>query len=291
MEIQGDDGNGQEPENGPTIEGPLPPLMSRDDPQRMLLTSQERQWAIDIKNTIEMMPDTDNLTDFQYAQFGLITQGDYLNTVNRIVALEDFREEYKVTENASVEEAMQAIERAVHLFPGLFLTFQFSAVDGTYCLAADLVKFDANVLQKSPRELDNFNYLCDAMTMDLESIRKGVIRLYECEGLGWGNKATFQFMPMIAEQFHHYPIKQIMKYYHTGVIFNALAASLRKSFPAEFASPERFAAGLELEVRLDALFLTPTREDGTKRFLNNIRDALQRRHDNEQSFSLNYNTW
>jgi CRAL/TRIO domain len=277
----------------PTIQAPLPPIMSQDDPRRMLLTEQERQWAIDVKNMVEMIPDIDGRSDFWCAQLALVCQGDFVEAVRRLNGLQDFMEEYSIFD--TLEDAERAIrEGIIRLCPGMHLAFQFCPEEGTYCRVVDLTQLNSGELRRSPRELQQYMagmyFIHNAMTPDLESIRKGVIGVVECEGVGWNHKHDFEMLALVAEQlWRYYPINhKSMKFYHIGVIFNLMFRWVQKVLPQEIRDKLDF--GGQLDNRLDAIYLVPNQEAATQRLSEHLMDTIRRRYRNEESFSLNYET-
>lgn len=270
---------------------PLVTLMSQDDPRRMLLTQEERQWAVNIRSTIEMMPDIDNPSDYWYAQLALVCKGDVNGAVRRLIGLQDFRREYKIMDDFDcIDAATKAIDRGVlKAVPGMYLAYLFSPDDGTYCISIDLTKFDTSSLRKSDRKLGTFMaglyFMHHAFTADLETVRRGTVGLLECEGICWSHKPDMKIMSMVGAQLiSHYPIQTIMKHFHTGVIFNSLAGILKRTLPKEDAA--RFQVGCQLDARLDSICLVPTLEAAAERLLEHLAEGLRRRHQNEKDFSL-----
>lgn len=87
--------------------------------------------------------------------------------------------------------------------------------------------------------------------------------------------------------FHHFPMnRKKAKHYHTGVAANTIVKVLKMMLPSSIAS--KFEVGCQLDGRMDALFMVPTVEAAKERLLSNIKEALQIRHRNEQSFTLNH---
>ena len=111
------------------------PRLGPDDPCRMLLTGEERDAALLIKQLIEADPELDNLNDFQYAQLALMIDLDYQDLdetellpklLDRARKLQVIRQEYSIVE--TFEHAQQVVHRAVDLYGDHFLSYSYSCL-------------------------------------------------------------------------------------------------------------------------------------------------------------------
>ena len=272
--------------NQEAIQGELPALMGPDDPRRMLLTLEEQWWAIDIKTAVEETPGLDELSDFMYAQLAIVCEDNVRDAVDRAQALQDFRQEYSILD--SCEDGCHAIKKMAQLQPLFLLSSNFSPGDGAYAVAMDLTKVDTTAFSTEAQIRSYFAgcyYIGNANFPDLESMRKGLIVLVECEGFDWKKKPNFKLIQKLYSQLVSiYPLRAKLMHYHTGVIFNVMSAALKRLLPQELK--DQFQIGLTFEARLDSVFLVPTAEAANQRLLHKLEMGLKRRSQNEESFSL-----
>ena len=268
-------------------EAPLPEIMGPNDPKRMILTRQERQWALDIKNAVEHVPELDKLNDFWYGQLAIICKEDVADAVARVQGLQHFRQEYDI--NDTLQDGCQALQGMIKLLPQHELAFGFSHSDGCYINVSDMAKYEpAKKITRHREEIQWFAgsyYQLQAINPDLESIRKGSITLVECEGMEFKSKPEVKLLlKMTRELYAVYPFSGRVRHYHTGVVYNLVASMMKKILPTDVA--DKFQVGLMADVSLDQLYLVPTPEIATQRLLLNMHNALKKRIANEKSFVL-----
>ena len=63
---------------------------TQQDPS-MRITHQERIWALEIREAVEESTALDNMTDMDYAQYSIITQGNLQEALRRIHAVQVFQ--------------------------------------------------------------------------------------------------------------------------------------------------------------------------------------------------------
>ena len=158
----------------------IPHILGIDDPRRMTLTKEEHHWALEIKRAVELLPELDNLSDFMYAQFAIITRGAVDDAIQRAFGLQEFRQEYGIMDN--VIDGQRHLQNLIKAFPEQLLSFSFSHADGAYVLIHDVTKFDTSVL-KSQSQINSWMaatyYLHSTMNPDIAAIRRGCIVLIE----------------------------------------------------------------------------------------------------------------
>jgi hypothetical protein len=86
---------------------------------RMTLTADERRWALAIKAAIEQEPEVDNLSDFMYAQYGIICKGNVADAVDRAESLQWYRHNYGVA--GSLKDGEKALRDMVETQPEVYL--------------------------------------------------------------------------------------------------------------------------------------------------------------------------
>lgn len=78
--------------------------------QRLELTLEERDWALDIKDMIEMTPEADhNLPDFCCAHLALVVKDDVADAVRRSIHLKEFRGAYDIRDTP--QQGRQLIQK------------------------------------------------------------------------------------------------------------------------------------------------------------------------------------
>lgn len=265
----------------------LAPL-GQDDPNRMKLTREELDWAEELKGVVDSMPDIDSLSDFMYAQYALVTEGDVSDAVRRMIWLQDFMEEYKVLD--TVQASHRGLRRLLELFPGHFLSSQFDEEGGTYIQAYDMEKFDTKLLT-TPDKVDTFfagcYYLHNAMAPDLDTIRRGTLGLMECRRTSWSQRQDYKIIAEVYRQLLSvYPAQNRVRFFHTGVVFNALISFMKRDMPPKDRGMMEVGCSAIGGLGLEEIFSVPTLEEAQERTLKNLQAAIDKRAANEKSFSL-----
>lgn len=272
--------------------------LAQNDPRRMQLTEEERGWALDIKDAIEMFPELDNLSDFVYATLAVAVKDNVEDAVRRAHQLQAFREEYGLKD--TLQESQHIIAKAVQQHPSLCYDVSFHPKQGKYILVQDIAAFSPTE-EPTTQQVEDFAifgyYLLHALFPDLESTRRGYTVFVECEGFSVANnKHMFKLMDKFySEVMAVYPSSEGTEARHLNAptFFNVMTAGLRKLLPEElqdkfFRGPS--LPGLESSLagrRLDTLYLTPTPELATQRAIAKLKANLERRYKNIASFSLN----
>lgn len=267
-----------------------------DDPRRMELTPEERDWALDIKDVIEMYPELDNLSDFMYANLALVVQDDVADAVRRAMQLQAFREEYGLKDTLS--EQKRVLADYVRQNPSICYDYSFDPGQGRYVLVQDIAAFDKSGASTT-KQVDDFAiggyYLLHSQFPDLEATRHGFTVLMECEGFSLSrNKHMWNLMQKFnTEVLSAYPVAKggEVRHLNAPTMFNVMASTIRKLLPDQLRDKYcrgpsySFESSLE-GGRLDALYLTPTVEIAVERAVKSLQHSLDRRHRNEINFLL-----
>lgn len=267
------------------------------DPSRMLLTKDEREWALRIKAAIEEDPDLDNLSDFAYAQYALLepklAPGASLEPVlERAYQMQAFREEHRILNTSS--QAKQIFRDTMSLFPGFFLAFMYNKEEssgGGYVFVFDSTKVLASTFSSNPKAIDTWlstlYYIVHAASPDFESIRRGITFNVECEGFDlMKNFGVKVFSKAWTELGVAYPIHWAkLRHFHTSVFKNLLVSMAKRFIPKEIHG--KFEVGCICEAgRLDKIYLVPDETAAYTRLVESVVKSLQQRSDNEKEFSL-----
>ena len=291
--VRNDDLSRHNQDEAEQVQQPLPDASHNtrhpDDPSRMYLSPEERQWALEIKDIVESTPELDNLSDFFYVQVALVEQGDLEAALTRIAKLQELRHEYGIVED-DYEFAKRGLQEGFHQNPKWLINIAFHADDGTYVTVFDLKEFRADIFKKSPRKEQIFQRGCylwqHVPCPDFEAIRKGSTVMLECEGhsmtQGGMDLKTFRATLDIATA---YPIHvQKFVHVHTGVFTNLMVSMGKRFLPRDVAA--KFVMGVQAENRLDELFMTPDFDTAFARNWSRIDDSLKRRFHHIKTFSL-----
>lgn len=277
----------------------LPAYLRRPiDPDRMKLTEEERQWALELKDTVENYPDLDELTDFMYAQIVLAEKGDIDKAVDRAYALQGFRQDYDILDN--FPQAKRILGRNLRRHSGMALDFYFGEngafVHGVssgdrYVIVGDWTKIDITSFadpEEKKAMIAGAYYIQHCYNPDLEAVRKGALFLFECEGFMWKapKMLNFDIFRLIFEGvLGLYPLNAYkMMFFHTGVVMNTLLSMLRKYVPASLH--KTFVVGCQAPTRLDKFCLLPSPKVATEKILRDMTECLRRRYEAEANFKL-----
>ncbi|CAB9507575.1 unknown protein [Seminavis robusta] len=279
---------GHEPQPPPAQLQPLEgPPFRMDDPARMQLSNEERQWALSIKASIETNNEIDPVSDFACVHLAMIFQGDVEAAVESALHLQCFRQDYDIMDTLS--DSRRALAKLIKLFPKFYMSYSFNKEDGNYYLVYDVTQFCIKKMTRTEM-FTTFNagayFFKHAMTVDFALMRKGSVFIAECEGYSWTKHMDISmFQRVWLEVVWAYPVRyHAVKAYNTGVMFNVFWSTLKKLLPAK--SVGKYEAGYQFEGRLDSIFMVPTVEAANQTLLHNLDLILQRRYDLEKSFSL-----
>jgi hypothetical protein len=260
-------------------------LLVRDDPDRMLLTETEHRHALELKNRVERDTEIDNLSDFMYAQMAIICRGDVEVALEKCLGLQEYRKEYSVLD--TYEEGGRCCQDIFEMFPEEFLSFSFSARDGTYVVMQDIGKFDPTVLggpKMADKWLKSMYYLHNVFCPEFESIRRGILMLTDCGEFTRWRECLRHFKALFSELLFYYPFDIRVRNFNTGAMVNVSFSMLRPLLPAHLK--EKFGCGFQFEGSMRDTFLVPSVEEANQRTFARMMVTLHQRYQNEKTFSL-----
>lgn len=260
-------------------------VLSQHDPERMILTRKENRQALDIKEMVEGLADLDNLSDLMYAQLAIICGNNVEDAVQRCYGMQEFRHEYNIVDN--FEQGRRYLRWVFKMFPWQFLSFPFSEKDGAYVFVHDFSKFEPKAFtcpDMADDWLKSMYYSHFLFIPDLESIRKGLICVIECEEMKYRRDVNKHFSFFFSQFLTHYPFYGQCHWYHTGAMVNIFASILRKILPKDLR--DNFLVGYQFDGNLGDAWLVPTVEEANARMLASMETALQLRYQNEKNFVL-----
>ena len=263
----------------------LTKILTQYDPERMKLTRQENQHALEIKEMVEGMPDLDNLSDLMYAQLAIVCKDNVENAIERCYAMQEFKQEYIIVD--TVQQGFRHLQANFALFPEQMLSFSFAQSEGTYTFVHDFTKFEPKAFTSAEMAEDWLKVMYYSHILffpDIESIRKGIVFVVECQGMGL-RREVLRFLTSFFSQFlSYYPMNGQCRLFHTGAMFNVIISMLRALLPQQMR--ESFQIGLQIDGTLGDIFLVPTVQQANQKMLRRMQTALQQRYHNEQHFSL-----
>ena len=269
---------------------------SRQAKDRMWISSDEREWAKQIKAAVAQTPELDDLHDFMYAQMAIVsmTDADQTNVeviLDRFRVLQQLREENGIVN--TLAHGSQLLQTLIFdLVPGSFLAYSFVDHEESYVCSMDMTSFDMDVLRDPRKEkewLAASYYLMHAFNLDLDATRRGLIILAECENYHWKGKDMVHagaFRKWWSELALVYPLNvQKVKYFHTGLFMNLLMSTAKKFLPQSVQ--QRMELGCRSEGgRLDQLFMVPDKPTANQRLVMRLQDALKSHYENQATFVL-----
>lgn len=262
----------------------------KGDPSRMLLTKQEREWALQIKAAVTQDSDLDDLTDFIYCQMALSTPvGQMQEVMEKAYGLQALRSDKRILDTCS--QAKRVVKEFMEMFPGYLLALHPNDVEGGYIFVFDSTKQDASTFSSNPKAfnlwMSTLYYCVSAATCDFESNRQGVTMHVECDGFDFMKHFGIKvFTKVWTEGALVLPLQfKAIKHFHTSMFKNLLVSMARRFMPKDVHS--KFKGGCVSEAgRLDKVYQTPNAAAANQRFEDSIIECLQRRYENEKTFSL-----
>jgi hypothetical protein len=268
----------------------------------MALTELERGWALDLKRALSESERFENtaLSDMEIAEHAIVAKGNVVEAMVRIGGMEQFREEYGVTN--SLEQIMTAFSDFMKQQPGYILHVDLLANQQSI-LALDLAAFSyAAAFQSSANKTADENwktcvcatyFLHWALQPSIASMRHGNISALECDGFGWNN-INLDFVRRLFEELMGYmPVHfHGINVYNTNVVAN-LMFSMAKPFMNQNMK-RTLQLGLQVDEypgtptarRLSELYSQPNLEAAQVRVLQRIRTLAMLRLVKDQQFRL-----
>lgn len=251
--------------------------------QRMKLTGEEEDWALGIKEIIEMEPGLEPLNDFWYAQLALDCKTDIEAAVLKAHSRQAFIEECDIVDNAN--HGLQCVAEFLDVYPGYLI--HLCSESGKQSTAVyDVSKCDGFDSLKHYRGM---YYILQCMSSELYQIRNGSIILMEWEGYNWTrNFGVSKFLKWWDQLASWYPlVLHKVASFHTGTLAHVVLTIARKLLPE--GEREKFEFGYFSSIpRLDGMYSQPSIQAARERILERVQDGLQRRYANEAAFSFSH---
>jgi len=129
----------------------------------------------------------DPISDFEYLQHAIVAKDKVSKAVKRLEKLQKFREQYNVTD-AEKDDALNILRGSYALFPGMLGAIGKDE-DGVGVQLSVVRNYLPNSLKSEDWRtvLVAGYYMFNALNSDIESMRKGMVFISDCGGMGWKN--------------------------------------------------------------------------------------------------------
>lgn len=256
---------------------------------RMRITTIEKDWALELKEGVEGLPDLGDLPDFMYVQLAIIEKGNLEGAIQRAYNLQEIEEAFDIRNTA--EDGMRYLNENIQVHSEFFLSFSFAPRDSCYVFITDMKGFERKKLRARP-DGDNLfvastYYIGHCACPDFESVRNGIVMLVECDGYNWATNLDIRLARLWSSVHMAYPIRsKKMKYFNSGMFINLLHSTVKQFVSKEVMDSFEVGVKIEGDHTLDHIFLVPDAETTNHKLLLNYSKALKRRYENAKYFSL-----
>lgn len=277
------------------------PNPSHHNGPAMELTSVERNWALRLREAVEQLDDLQNLTDMEYAQYAIITQGDIPKALTKLYGFQVFREEYGV--DNSVEQAIEVLAEHFRQQPGYLLHLDVDPATNEPCVVMDNSAFyPSRTMQLARGRHHDFNWRVNlvrtyyeyyAATCSFSAIRQGIFLIIDCDGVGsenfnleYATRFHMELWDQLALKFKH------ILCYNTTTVANVGWNLLRRLLDQNMKETLQLGCQLaEVEgaptpERLSELYLQPSLEVAQHKCLTCIAKLVRTRNRNQALFRL-----
>ncbi|CAB9501721.1 unknown protein [Seminavis robusta] len=211
------------------------------DPSLFQLSDQEKEWALEIKQAIEDLPDLDVLSDFMCVNLAIAGKGSVDWALDRAYKMQETRKEYNIA--LTYEEGKRALQKLAENIPCGLLSYDFDLHTGKCTLVLHFAE-SIKASMRDPRKADEIcrgvHYLCYSTFPSLESVRVGNLHIFECEG--WDMRmARVENIAKITNSGHDcFPSNVITHFYHTSSMTNVVLAMVKKLVSKDVACKWKF---------------------------------------------------
>ena len=217
----------------------------RSEQTSMLLSEEEQRWAKELKAACVASKDLNKICDMEIAQQALTHQGNVLNALLSIRALQEFRTSHDI--NDTPKQGIQALQALMEQQEGVFLDLDTNPQTQEPVLVMDLQAFQPHkALQVVPGRTADHNwkvlargiyYLHKATQSSLAAVRHGLFLVVDCDGVGWENFSSEVDNRLHAELLQHLPMnwKKVMAY-STALVANVWYGLTKRLFSSQFCS-------------------------------------------------------
>lgn len=267
----------------------------------MKLSRDEQRWAKELKAAVEASNDIPHITDMEVAQHSIVHDGNVLNALLSIRALEDFKRIYEIQDTP--EEGLQAIQALLKQQQGAFLDLETNPQTQETSVVIDLKAFHPNkALRSVPGKPADHSfhvlargvyYLFKATTSSLAAARNGLFLVVDCDGVGWDNCNNELDQRLHAELLQHLPVqwKKVMAY-SSALVASVWWGLIKRMVSKQFSS--KLEKGCRLvdtdpskpPRRIADMHRIPDLKTAQAKLERSAQDLLLLRENNEQEFQI-----
>lgn len=270
------------------------------DDETMTISDEEKEWALEIKRAVEDNEHLLPLTDYEYVQHALVSEGKLGEALCRVERMQNFCQEYGV--DKSVEQAMEMLVELIHQQPGFLLHMDCDPVAHNTINVIDLGMFDPRLAQADPdgRDRNWRTFACGVFYMkycsqpSFATIRAGFYVLAEFGDVGNHNSDPAARMRLFDELMRYFPMKwkQFLAF-NTGYAATIMLSIVKSFMPKTLASVVEMGCQIEESdetrnptKRLREFYMQPTVELAYKSILQKARAMAERRDYNTRHYRL-----
>lgn len=262
----------------------------------MELSYEELEWAHGIRQGFaDSSTITRDITDYECGIWAITSMGrsNLDEVLNLAYQQQCFLEAYQLNGN-DFQEGMRCLKGFFQQQPGVVLSIDCMLVtpnNSNFVVVMDYAKFNPQAAQ-TPRDwntlISALFYINQIVTSSFHATRRGLITIFECQGLSFQN-----YSPQMEDRWHkellqHYPIRHKDSYWlRPPTVAHIILACAKPFIRPETWSRIQLGCTLEgMESRLDQVFGAPTLEEAQQRMVEQIEIFLQQRIDRQTSYRL-----
>lgn len=147
-------------------------------------TAEEIQWAVAIKRAAQADEgiNADKISDLEYLQYGIVFKSDVSKAMDRIKHMQDFKREFGIQLDGSLEHAERDINMFYAVHPGMYLALA-ALPDGTHVMCSDYGQFQKVGSQEALSiRMRGFFYHLQACQCNISAMRAGFCSLLDFSG-------------------------------------------------------------------------------------------------------------
>lgn len=273
-----------------------------EEDSSLLITEEEHAFALQIRRAVEEDEELRPLTDFEYAQYAIVTKGNLQEALSRIHGMQAFRDEYGI--NNSVQQCHEAYVEHFRQFPGYVLHFDIDESTQEPIVVLDLGRFKPNKTMEhtDPSKHPDFNWRVEVtrsyyqtffLAPSLAAIRQGVFSIIDCQDIGWDNFTIEYSQRYHSELWGHQPLKfKNLLCYNTGSVANICWSMIKHLMNANMRETLQLGCqlvemdGAQNPQRLSELYLQPNMQHAHEKMMHKMAELVELRNQNEQKFRL-----
>ena len=253
----------------------------------------EREWAIAIKAAAQRHSDIDAsiVSDLEYLQYAIFTQGNVPDALKRLALVQDFKRRYGIHDDGSWEEGIRDLETFLRAFPDYLCSFGIHPGDQSCFSCLRPVESPNGAPENVPVFMRFWFYHCQATQSSIATMRAGVVTFADMRGMTCRHFAP-QIKKELGKLFGSYPVRN-----KSAVLIHMnYVARLFIFFFNLFRTdnkPEKFTCYRNAKIFLNHSFvppnLLPPRYGGTmddERLRASLLENLQARYRLAETFTL-----